>query len=384
MNSQTPFAIITGDFVTTGGMDRANHALASYLLRQGHPVDLVAFRADEELLAYPNASFHRVAKPWNSYALGLSLLKVQGRDVARQVSALGGRVVANGGNCRWDDINWVHYVHAAWKPSHSGSLPRRIKSAYFHEKERRSERLCLRNCRVVIANSERTRNDLLERLDLNPDRVRTVYYGGDPATFHPATPQEKVEIRRELGWDDDRPTLVFVGALGDARKGFDTLFDALKILANDSRWDARLAVVGAGATLDHWKAQAVALGMTNAVIFLGFRKDVPRLLKASDALISPTRYEAYGLNVHEALCSGIPAFVTAAAGVAERYPAALVDWLIPNPDDAADLASRLLKWRADHDLPQNTAAIMALSEQLRSETWDTMAAKFLSVVDELS
>ena len=384
MNSQTPFAIITGDFVTTGGMDRANHALASYLLRQGHPVDLVAFRADDDLLAYPNAAFHRVVKPWNSYALGLSLLKVQGRDVATRVSALGGRVVANGGNCRWDDINWVHYVHSAWKPSHSGSLPRRIKSAYFHEKERRSERLCLRHCRVVIANSERTRTDLIERLGLNPDRVRTVYYGSDPARFHPATPDEKTTIRRDFGWDDDRPTVAFVGALGDARKGFDTLFDALKILAKDSRWDARLAVVGTGATLDFWKQQAGAFGMATAISFLGFRKDVPRVLKACDALISPTRYEAYGLNVHEALCSGIPAFVTAAAGVAERYPAALHDWLIPNPDDAADLARRLLGWREGHGLAETSPAILALSEQLRSETWDAMAEKFLSVVDELS
>ena len=384
MNSQTPFAIITGDFVTTGGMDRANHALASYLLRQGHPVDLVAFRADENLLAYPNAAFHRVAKPWNSYALGLSLLKVQGRDIAKRVSATGGRVIANGGNCRWDDINWVHYVHAAWKPSYSGSLPRRIKSAYFHQKERRSERLCLRDCRVVIANSERTRTDLIDLLGLNPDRVRTVYYGSDPSTFYPATPDEKAEIRRELGWDDDRPTIAFVGALGDARKGFDTLFDAMKLLANDSGWDARLAVVGTGATLDHWKQQAEALGMTRSVTFLGFRKDVPRLLKACDALVSPTRYEAYGLNVHEALCSGIPALVTATAGVSERYPAALQDWLMPNPEDAADLARRLLHWREGHASALTHSAILALSEQLRSETWDAMALKFLSVVDELS
>ena len=381
MNSQTPFALITGDFVTTGGMDRANHALASYLLRQGNPVDLVAFRADDDLLAYPNAAFHRVSKPWNSYALGLSLLKVQGRDVASKVNALGGRVVANGGNCRWDDINWVHYVHAAWKPTYSGSLPRRIKSAYFHAKERRSERLCLRSCRVVIANSDRTRDDLIEHIGLDPDRVRTVYYGSDPETFYPATPLEKAEIRRELGWNDDRPTLAFVGALGDARKGFDTLFDALKILAKDSRWDAKLAVVGTGATLDHWKQQAIACGMTHTITFLGFRKDVPKVLKACDALVSPTRYEAYGLNVHEALCSGIPAFVTAAAGVAERYPAALHDLLIPDPDDASDLAGRLLRWR---EAGETSPAIRAFSEQLRSETWDDMAAKFLSVVDELS
>ena len=37
-----PFLLVSNDFVTTGGMDRANHALAMYLARKGHPVHLVA------------------------------------------------------------------------------------------------------------------------------------------------------------------------------------------------------------------------------------------------------------------------------------------------------------------------------------------------------
>ena len=57
-----------------------------------------------------------------------------------------------------------------------------------------------------------------------------------------------------------------------------------------------------------------------SVRFLGYRKDLAQLLQASDALIAPTRYDSYGLGVHEALCCGLPALVSAGAGVAERYP----------------------------------------------------------------
>ena len=47
---------------------------------------------------------------------------------------------------------------------------------------------------------------------------------------------------------------------------------------------------------------------------------MPTVFAACDLLIHPARYEAYGLAVHEALCRGLPALVSATAGVAERYP----------------------------------------------------------------
>jgi glycosyltransferase involved in cell wall biosynthesis len=94
-------------------------------------------------------------------------------------------------------------------------------------------------------------------------------------------------------------------------------------------------------------------------------------------LVSPTRYEPYGLNVHEALCCGLPALVSASAGVAERYPAALGEWLLPDPDDAADLAARLRAWRSD---PQAYRARVApLSEVLRARSWSQCAAEIVAL-----
>ena len=81
--------------------------------------------------------------------------------------------------------------------------------------------------------------------------------------------------------------------------------------------------------------------LKSSVVFLGFRRDVPDILHACDALVSPTRYEAYGLNVHEAICCGLPAMVSALAGIAERYPKALEDLLIPDPENVQDIAERI-------------------------------------------
>ena len=72
----------------------------------------------------------------------------------------------------------------------------------------------------------------------------------------------------------------------------------------------------------------------------------------------PARYEAYGLAVHEALCRGLPALVSASAGVAERYPADLAA-AAASAIRAARRSStaRLLAWRADADLPHRVGAV---------------------------
>src|SRR5690242_18813036 len=96
-----PFALISGDFVKTGGMDRANYALAAELARRGHPVHLVAHRVAPELLALPTVTAHQVPKVAGSYFLSSPLLDWAGRRWGRRLSGGGGRVVVNGGNCRF-------------------------------------------------------------------------------------------------------------------------------------------------------------------------------------------------------------------------------------------------------------------------------------------
>jgi glycosyltransferase involved in cell wall biosynthesis len=371
-----PVVLVTGDFVKTGGMDRANHALADFLLRCGVEVHLVAHRVDAELLNRPNAVFHKAPKPLNSYLLGEPLLRRAGRTWARRLQGRGVRVVVNGGNCDWGDVNWVHYVHAAWRPRASGGPVRRLKAAIAHNAALRAERTILSRARVVVANSQRTRADLLERLDLDPDRVHTVYYGVDPERFRPPSLEERAEARAAMGWNDDRPVVAFVGALGDLRKGLDTVLAAWRLSARAGAWDARLAVVGSGAALGAWREQSRDL--SDSVEYLGFRSDVPRVLAASDVLVSPARYEAYGLNVHEALCRGLPALASRSSGVAERFPEDLDGLLIDDPESPSELASRLRNWRDGR--ASYAAAARRLSDHLRSWTWDDMAARLLEVV----
>jgi len=371
----TPYLLVSGDFVKTGGMDRANYALASNLARSGHPVYLVTHRADSGLAAQ-GVSVHRVPKPFGSYFLGGPLLDLTGRVRGRTVWNAGGRVVVNAGNCGFGDVSWVHYVHSAYRTPPGGPRATRLRRGlmrwFFVNRERR----CLRRARFVIANSQRTRNDLVELLGLPPERISVVYYGNDPEQFRPAGCGERDELRRALGFPTDRPLVVFIGALGDRRKGFDVLFEAWSRLCSQPEWDPLLLVVGSGGDLPAWRERAVAAGLTHNIRFLGFRDDVPAVLRSADALVSPTRYEAYGLGVHEALCCGLPAFVSRTAGVAERYPADLSILLLP--DDAGSIGDRLREWRGD--MATFRASLDRFSADLRGFTWDDMASTILRAI----
>jgi glycosyltransferase involved in cell wall biosynthesis len=374
-----PYTLIAGDFVSTGGMDRANLALASYLARQGGPVHLVAHRVADELLGFPNVRFVRVPKPAGAYMLGEPLLDGMGRLWAQRTLAEGGEVLANGGNCAVPAANWVHYVHGAYRPEGSGSLLRRLKGRVSHRLYLRGERQALRRARVIIANSERTKEDLVAATGASPERVHVIYYGIDPERFRPRTAEERQEARAALGWSEGRRVALFVGALGDKRKGFDTVFPAWVRLCARGDWSVDLKVVGVGAQRELWEREARERGLGERIQFLGFRKDVPELMAAADLLVAPTRYEAYGLGVHEALSTGLPALVSRTAGVAERYPAGLRELLIDNPNDVEELVRRLEAWRTrEAQLAPDTAK---LAETLRSQTWDGMAAAIVDLLE---
>jgi glycosyltransferase involved in cell wall biosynthesis len=377
----TPWLLVTGDFVKTGGMDRANYALARYLAEHGCETHLVGYRVSSDLASRPNVFVHRVLKIAGSYSLTEPLLGEIGRLWASKIARRGGKVIVNGGNCAWSDINWVHYVHAAFRREADNGALARLKLRLQGLLSRARERRAVRGARILITNSDRTKRNVMRGLRVPESRVQTVYYGVDADLFRPAEPGERAGIRSALGWPQNKPVLLFVGALGDRRKGFDALFEAHKHLCSfEPRWDPDLVVVGAGAELPVWKKRAAAEGLASRIRFLGFRGDVPEILRACDILVSPTRYEAYGLNVHEAICCGLPAIVSADAGVAERYPAELHDLLLPDSENVDDLVRRLLAWRANLDYWRER--MLSFSQQLRSYTWDDMARDIVALAED--
>ena len=372
------WALAAGDFTPQGGMDRANHALARYLATSGRDVHLIAHRVWPDLSSLPGVTVHHVPRPFGAHLLGAPLLARAASRTARRLGP-STRLLSNGGNTQWIAPTWVHYLHAAYAPQVAAGARARLSAAAGRRRYLALEAQTITRAPAIICNSARTAADVRRCYGVDTSRVHVVYYGIDPAQFDAVTDEVRRDARRALGLNPDAPVAVFIGALGDRRKGFDALFDAWQRLCGDAAWDAHLAVVGVGAEADAWKQRAAAAGLATRMSFLRFRSDIPRVLAACDVLVHPSRYEAYGLGVHEALCRGLPVIVSASAGVAERLPDDLRPLALPEPIRAEDVVARLRTWRGDTAAWR--ARARAAGDTLRCRTWDHMAAEIAGIVE---
>jgi glycosyltransferase involved in cell wall biosynthesis len=367
------WVLVCGGFHYTGGMDRANAALARHLVDRGARVHLVAHAVDRSFHDDPAVTISIVPRPAGSYLAGELLLERTAARVARGLRLQGGgvRVVGNGGNFATADVNWVHSVHTAW-PCRDDGAPAvfRARNRVFKAWSRLRERRAVRSAPVIIANSKRTARDLVA-LGAPASRVRTVYIGSD-AGWLPPSAEGRRDARTRWCEDPARPLVVFIGALGyDTNKGIDVALDAWRQLST-SGWNGDLVAAGPGA-IARWQGRASRAGVR--VRFVGFTDQAGDLLDAADLLISPVAYEAYGLAAHEALCRGVPVAITRTAGIVERLTPDVSDMLLPDRPDASSVAAAVLRWSADAEGWRQRIAPAAAT--LRSYSGDTMARQIV-------
>lgn len=376
------WVIVCGGFHHRGGMDRANTALAEHLVATGEAVHLVAHDIDSAWLGRPRTTVSVVPRVAGSYVLGELALERRGRAVVRALHRAGRKphVVANGGNMAGADVNWVHSIHHAW-PCSDGGAPRwfRLKNHATKAWARVRERRAIRSAPLVVTNSRRTTADVVSRLGVDERRVHTVYLGSDPVWVPASAEMRSAARQRWCGADAGGPLIAFVGALGhDTNKGIDILLDAWARLRS-ANWNASLVVAGPGRT-DRWQRAARRCG--GLIRFVGAIDDVGSLLDGADLLVSPVRYEAYGLAAHEAVCRGVPVIITESAGLVERLPSDVAGLLLPDPPTAESLVARLQQWSAAPEPWRRR--VESASQCLRSHGSDDMARQIVSLVRSTS
>jgi glycosyltransferase involved in cell wall biosynthesis len=378
---RAPWVLVTGGVHNAGGMDRANAALVSYLCNRKTPVDLITHRVDARVIRNAAINTFLVGRPLSSFFMAQRNLRFVGMRVARETvrRCPDARVVVNGGNCEWPDINWVHCLHRNWELVDGGApMWIRVKNRLEKQIARKNELRALRSARYIVCNSKNTYSAIIELLGSRSQYVKTIYLGAD-CKWKTAF-ERKEPARAWLGIPTDRPLVTFIGALGyDCNKGFDTLWDAWRRLCARPEWDADLVVAGGGRALSVWRRALERPEIADRIRFLGHTDKIGEVLAAADLLVSPVRYESYGLNVQEALCYGVPAIVSACAGVAERYFPECNDLLLPDPEDARDLARRMLRWRPN--IEDTKRRIEPMAQMLRDHTWNDMAREIVEFVE---
>jgi glycosyltransferase involved in cell wall biosynthesis len=366
-------ALITHSLTSGDGQGRVNYEIARAALNAGNQVCLVATRIAPELRAHPLArAVHIRVSGWPS-----TLIKNQVFALKSAIWLAHNRgqfdLIHVNGFITWGhaDVNTSHFVHRAWLQSsvHTSRIRRDWYGFYQWLYTRINctlELWAYRRSPVIVAVSEQVREELIAA-GVAADRMRVIANGVDLAEFRP----ESVE-RKALGLPEG-VLLLFVGDIRTPRKNLDTLLRALTSVP-----DAVLAVAG-DVSGSPYPRLAQALGVAGRVLFLGYRRDVPLLMRAADVFVFPSRYEACSLVLLEALASGLPVVAARTTGGTELLtPECSV--LIDDADDVQALAAAVngLVASAERRLRMRTAA----RKVAETHPWSSMADRYLETYRE--
>lgn len=215
---------------------------------------------------------------------------------------------------------------------------------------------------AIAVDSEFSRTELLNVLDVPPERVRVVYPGvaADFCTLQIAAANERV---------------ILVPGTVERRKNLEVVIRALPSLPG-----VRIVSVGPSTPYrDECERLAQELGVGDRVIFRGYveRAELLRLYATCALVAVPSRYEGFGYAAAQALCAGVPVIASDQASLPEVIDGGA-------PIAAADSTE---EWRhAISAILQDPAAAQKHAQTQRERaiarfSWDASACAMLRVYE---
>ncbi len=236
----------------------------------------------------------------------------------------------------------------------------------------------LRRADAVTAVTGAIVETLVRDYGIERARVRVVANGADMPDDEGEAPVARRWRERYLS-TPLKPLWVIAGRL-EEQKGHDVLFEALSRLVKNGL-DFTLIVAGDGSRRSWLEQQALSLGLSPRVQFVGQLEDVGSLLAASDAVLLPSRWEGLPLVLLEAMARGRPIVATAVGGVGDVLTDGVNGTLVPAGDVEA-LAEALVNLQRKSDRAWRMG--QAAAERVRDHyTWHAVAEEFESVYDEV-
>ena len=265
----------------------------------------------------------------------------------------------------------IHDLAPLHWPEHYLRLPySRVGHAWQYALAQRAD--------AIIAVSDATRRDVIERLRIPAARVHVVTEAVDPAFAADVSAADRAAARARIAVPGRY--VIYVGQF-DPRKNMDALFAAF---ARAAVRDAalRLVIVGTLGKLASFMRTALERSRLDPakVVITGNVDDrtLAALYSGAECLLHPAHFEGFGLTALESLSCGTPVVAYRAGAVAEVVGDAglLVE---PGPETLGDALVRVL------DDPALAASLRARARP-RSEmfSWDRAAAETLAVYRSLA
>ena len=184
-----------------------------------------------------------------------------------------------------------------------------------------------------------------KQIGIASQRIVTINNGIDLRRFTDLPNQAKIRLKFGL----DLSSFV-IGAVGRPRpvKAYSVLLDAFQLLASNYP-NSRLIFVGDGPGREALIEQARQLDMSEHVIFLHDRDDIPELLKTLDVLVSSSHWEGLSMVILEAMAAGLPIVATNVGGTPDLVVDGVTGLLTP-PADPKAMAQAIERLIIDNSL----------------------------------
>jgi glycosyltransferase involved in cell wall biosynthesis len=174
---------------------------------------------------------------------------------------------------------------------------------------------------------------------------------------------DREAVRTSWGASPDTSIILFCGKLQPWKRPL----DLLHAFARAELGDALLIFAGEGPLRAALEKESISLGVADRVRFLGFvnQTQLPGIYTGADLLVLPSRYEAFGLVVNEALLCGCPAVVSNRTGSAKDLIAPTASEFVYPSGDVEALTAILRRAFSN----RQALAAAAFAGRKRMETW---------------
>ena len=168
----------------------------------------------------------------------------------------------------------------------------------------------------MIAISDAVNRYAGNNLSMPSERLKTVHYGIDPTPYDGFAKSQRDDVRAEWGIPSGAWVLGTVARLVP-QKALHVLLRAYAKYCAQARQESRLVMVGRGPLEDELRALSRQLGLTDKIVWAGFREDIPAVMVAFDAFALTSSYEGFGLVLLEAMAAARPVIASNVSAIPE-------------------------------------------------------------------
>lgn len=196
-------------------------------------------------------------------------------------------------------------------------------------------RLVFKNATHILSNSYAALDFFFPNRKALDIRFKVIYNGVNIEDYDLA--ESKASIRESLGIPQDAFVIGHVGRL-DKAKNHDTI---LKVFQEVQQKHPNSVLVLSGRDTEKLLPQVEELGIKEKTLLLGYRDDVPRVLKSMDCFLFPSITEGQPNALIEAMVAGIPIVASNIESIKECVPSQFLGSL-KSPLDAQELTNEVL------------------------------------------